>query len=156
MDVKSTCEHRVPVGASLLPIDQLTEADLAAWRDLAENAVEPNPFFHPDFALPVVEGLGASSVAVLAVREGSDWLACLPVERRRGWRRAPLRGLVAWNHLYCFLGTPLARGEGIEPAMTALLNEGVRRSGGFLGLDLLATDGPVNAALEGSLGSLGL
>jgi CelD/BcsL family acetyltransferase involved in cellulose biosynthesis len=155
MDVKSTCEHRVPVGASLLPIDELTESDLGAWRDLAESSIEPNPFFHPDFALPVAKGLGAEGVGVLAAREGSDWIACLPVERRRGWRRLPLRGLVSWNHLYCFLCTPLARADGLDAAMTELLDEGLRASGGFLGLDLLATDGPVNAALERSVAELG-
>jgi CelD/BcsL family acetyltransferase involved in cellulose biosynthesis len=143
------------VGASLLPIDELKEGDVAGWRELAETAVEPNPFFHPDFALPVAQELGATGISVLAVREGPDWLACLPVERRRGWRRMPLGGLVAWNHLYCFLCTPLARRDGLEAAMTKLLEEGVRRSGGFLGLDLLATDGPVNAALERSATALG-
>lgn len=156
MGVKSTCEHRCPVGASLLQIDQLTETDVAAWRDLAESAVEPNPFFHPDFALPVAERLGATGIEVLTFREGDEWRACLPVERRRGWRRIPLRGLVAWNHLYCFLCTPLVRPEGLESAISGLLDEGARQSGGFLGLDLLATDGPVNHALERSAAELGL
>jgi CelD/BcsL family acetyltransferase involved in cellulose biosynthesis len=144
------------VGASLLPIDELTDDDVAAWRELAEAAVEPNPFFHPDFLLTVAEGLGASGVSMLAVRDGSEWLACLPVERKRGWRRMPLPGLVTWNHLYCFLGTPLARSDGLDAAMQELLEEGARQSGGFLGLDLLATDGPVNGALERSAKALGL
>jgi CelD/BcsL family acetyltransferase involved in cellulose biosynthesis len=144
------------VGASLLPIDQLTDADVAAWRELAENAVEPNPFFHPDFTLTVAEELGASGISVLAVRNGEDWLACLPVERMRGWHRVPLRGLVTWNHLYCFLGTPLARADGLDAAMGELLEEGIRHAGPFLGLDLLATDGPVNDALDRSAATLGL
>ena len=156
MGVKSTCEHRGLVGAFLLPIDQLTEGDVAAWRDLAEAAVEPNPFFHPDFALTVAEDLGSAGIGVLAFRDGGEWLACLPVESVRRWRRIPLRGLVAWNHLYCFLCTPLVRPEGLEPAIPGLLEEGLRHSGGFLGLDLLATDGPVNEALERSTAELGL
>jgi len=138
------------VGTSLLPIDELTEDDLDAWRNLAEGAVEPNPFFHPDFALTVAEKLDVTGIFALVVREGTEWRACLPVERRRGWRRMPLRGLVSWNHIYCFLCTPLARADGLDAAMTELVDEGVRSSGGFLGLDLLATDGPVNAALERS------
>jgi CelD/BcsL family acetyltransferase involved in cellulose biosynthesis len=144
------------VGASLLPIDQLTESDVDAWRELAEAAVEPNPFFHPDFALTIADQLGASAVSVLAVRDGSDWLACLPLESRRGWRRAPLRGLVTWNHLYCFLGTPLARADGLDSSMSKLLEGGIRHAGGFFGFDLLATDGPVNAALEHAATALGL
>jgi CelD/BcsL family acetyltransferase involved in cellulose biosynthesis len=143
------------VGASLLPFDQLTEGDLAAWRELAEAAVEPNPFFHPDFALTVAEGLGSSGISVLVVREGGDWLACLPVERGRGWRRIPLHGLVVWNHLYCYLCTPLVRADRLDAAMMELLDEGVRRSAGFLGLDLLPTDGPVSEALERSAAALG-
>jgi CelD/BcsL family acetyltransferase involved in cellulose biosynthesis len=144
------------VGTSLLPIDRLTDGDIAAWRELAEAAVEPNPFFHPDFALTVAEELGASGISVLAVRDGEDWLACLPVERMRGWHRVPVRGLVTWNHLYCFLGTPLARADGLDAAMGELLEEGVRHAGPFLGLDLIATDGPVNAALDRSAATLGL
>lgn len=136
------------MGALLLPIDELTEGDVSAWRELAEEAVEPNPFFHPDFALPAADELGTAGISVLAVREQSDWLACLPVISRRGWRRMPLQGLVTWNHLYCFLGTPLARSDGLDAAISELLEEGMRHAGDFLGLDLLATDGPVNAALN--------
>jgi hypothetical protein len=36
----------------LLPLADLTARDVAAWRDLAARAVEPNPFFEPDFVLP--------------------------------------------------------------------------------------------------------
>jgi CelD/BcsL family acetyltransferase involved in cellulose biosynthesis len=144
------------VGASLLPIDELTDADVAAWRELAEAAVEPNPFFHPDFVMTVAAGLGISDVSVLSVRDGSEWLACLPVERKRGWHRVPLGGLVTWNHLYCFLGTPLVRAGGLDAALAELLQEGMGHAGGFLGLDLLAVDGPVNSALEWAAEELGL
>jgi CelD/BcsL family acetyltransferase involved in cellulose biosynthesis len=144
------------VGASLLPIDELTEADVAAWRELADAAVEPNPFFHPDFLMTVAAGLGISDVSLLTVRDGSEWLACLPVERKRGWHRVPVGGLVTWNHLYCFLGTPLVRGDGLDTALAELLQEGLRHAGGFLGLDLIAVDGPVNSALERAAEELGL
>ena len=59
MSVKSTCEHRVLVGASLLPIDGLSDSDLAAWRELSDSALEPNPFFDPDFVMPAVAELDA-------------------------------------------------------------------------------------------------
>ena len=140
------------MGASLLPVDELTEADLRAWRELAEESVEPNPFFHPAFALSVWRELAPSGVSLLIAHEGSDWRACLPVERRRGWHRLPLRGLVTWRHLYCFLGTPLARADGLDAAMFELIGAGARHSGGFLGLDLIAAGGPVSEALDSAAG----
>jgi CelD/BcsL family acetyltransferase involved in cellulose biosynthesis len=143
------------MGGSLLSLGELSPSDVEAWRDLAEAAVEPNPFFHPDFVATMAHGLGAD-VGVIAVREGRDWVACLPVERRRGWRRVPARGLVAWRHLYCFLGTPLIREGTLDPAARDLLAEGRRRSDGFLGLDLLMTDGPVDGALERAIAELDL
>jgi CelD/BcsL family acetyltransferase involved in cellulose biosynthesis len=156
MGVKSTCEHRVPVGASLLPIDELTAGDLDAWRELAEGAAEPNPFFHPAFAIPMAKALGPPGLSLLVVSDESGWRACLPVERKRGWHRVPLRGLVCWRHPYCFLGTPLARAEGLDAAISELVAEGMRHAGGFLGLDLVGTGGPVSAALEGAVAEQGL
>lgn len=143
------------MGGSLLSLEELSASDLAAWRELAETAAEPNPFFHPDCVATMALGL-AAEVGVLVVREGDDWVACMPVERRRGWRGVPFRGLVAWRHLYCFLGTPLVRAEALDEAARELIAEGRGHSDGFLGLDLLAADGAVGPALERAAADLGL
>jgi CelD/BcsL family acetyltransferase involved in cellulose biosynthesis len=48
--------------------------------------------------------LGTGDVELLVVRDGGDWLACLPLQHHG---RGPLFLLSSWKHLYCFLGTPL-------------------------------------------------
>jgi CelD/BcsL family acetyltransferase involved in cellulose biosynthesis len=143
------------VGASLLQLDDLTESDIGAWRDLSETAVEPNPFFDPDFVLPAAAELDPRGVGLLVARRGEEWIGCMPVQRTRGWRRVPATGLVAWRNLYCFLGTPLLSPREAEEGAAELVREGIRH-GGFLGLDLLATDGPAGRALELAFNQEGL
>lgn len=144
------------ISADLRPVDELSQSEIAAWRDLSEHAVEPNPFHDPDFVLAACQGLGATGVALLVVASSGQWLACLPVHRARRWRRIPLPGLVTWRNLYCFLGTPLMRIDAAEEVAELLLREGSKHGGTFLGLDLLATDGPVGAAVERAEDELGL
>jgi CelD/BcsL family acetyltransferase involved in cellulose biosynthesis len=143
------------VGASLLSIDRLGESDLGAWRELSEIALEPNPFFDPDFVMPAVAELDSKGVGLLVAEDEGNWTACMPVRRIRGWRRVPATGLVCWKHLYCFFGTPLVRPDRALEGLRALLEEGLRH-GRFLGLDLVATDGPVADALEAAIAELGL
>jgi CelD/BcsL family acetyltransferase involved in cellulose biosynthesis len=138
------------VGASVLQLDELSDSDLGAWRELSEAAVEPNPFFDPDFVLPAAAELDPGNVGLLVASRGTDWIGCMPVVSRRGWRRVPATGLVVWNHLYCFLCTPLLRADQADDGVSELVGEGLER-GRFLGLDLLATDGPVIGALEAAL-----
>ncbi len=135
------------ISADLRPVAELNESEIAAWRELSDSAVEPNPFHDPDFVLPMAQELRPDNLGVLVVTHERDWVCCLPVTRRRRWRRIPMKGLVAWKNLYCFLGTPLVRSGG-EEGLAALLEEGGRHGGAFLGLDLMAGDGPVWQALE--------
>jgi CelD/BcsL family acetyltransferase involved in cellulose biosynthesis len=136
------------ISADLRPVAELNESEIASWRELADSAVDPNPFFDPDFVLPAAQELRPGDLGILVVTEGGDWVCSLPVTRTRGWRRIPLTGLVAWNHLYCFLGTPLLRAGASDDAVARLLQEGGEHGGSFLGLDLLGTDGPFGASLE--------
>lgn len=135
--------------ADLLEPTELTEKDRAAWIALGERTTEPNPFFESAFLLPAIACLGEPDVAILAVRDPvGEWRACLPVRSSRAWRRVPLRGLVTWRHPYGFLGTPLVARNSLEPAARTLLARLLDRPGGsFAGLDLLAAEGPVTAAI---------
>jgi len=47
------------LSAKLMPLDSLEERDLGRRRELAEVALEPNPFFEPDYLQPLAEGLEA-------------------------------------------------------------------------------------------------
>lgn len=135
-------------------MDALGEADLSAWRELSDSAADPNPFFDPDFALPAARHLDAD-VELLVAKDGPQWVGCLPVELTRGWRRIPMRGLVTWRHLYCFLGTPLLHESAASAAMTEMLEHARSLGGAFVGLDLFPTDGAAEVALQDAFQSLG-
>lgn len=132
--------------AVLIPLDELAEPDLREWRLLADAALEPNPFFDPDFVLPMAAALD-DEVSLLVSREGDRWQACLPVTEKRGWRAVPGKALVTWRHPYCFLGTPLVRPEEPHRGLTAIVQLGLALTPGFLGLDLLLAAGPSFEAL---------
>ncbi|MDX6670893.1 MAG: hypothetical protein QOI91_1256 [Solirubrobacteraceae bacterium] len=150
----TTVRARPAVRAELLALADVDGAALAHWRELVEQASEPNPFFDPDFVRPAAVAVGAR-VALLVARDDDGWTGCLPVQRAmrsRSWGYVPLRGLVAWTHRYGFLGTPLLR-EGSEArAAQALVHAG--RAHGILGFDLLRPEGPVADALRDAGGSL--
>jgi CelD/BcsL family acetyltransferase involved in cellulose biosynthesis len=133
--------------AALLPLAELTESDLREWRLLADEALEPNPFFDPDFVLPMAAALG-DEVSLLVSREGERWQACLPVTEKRGWRGIPAKAVVTWRHPYCFCGTPLMRPEDPHRGLMPLLQLGLALTPGFLGLDLLLAAGGSFEALS--------
>ncbi|MDX6697165.1 MAG: hypothetical protein QOE65_562 [Solirubrobacteraceae bacterium] len=138
--------------SELLVLGELNDRQVAEWRQLVRHAAEPNPFFDPDFVLPAAAGL-RERVALLVARDDDGWCGALPVQspvRARGWGHAPVRGLVAWTHRYCFLGTPLVRSGAETPATRTLVDAG--RRAGFLGLDLLRPEGPVTRGLREAAG----
>jgi hypothetical protein len=138
--------HRLRAG--LVSLAELEGGQVARWRELVEHASDPNPFFDPDFVLPAAAALG-DRVALLVAEDGDGWCGCLPVQsavRARSWGHVPVRGLVAWTHLYCFLGTPLLRAGAEVEAALALVRAG--SAGGFLGFDVLGAEGPAAAALR--------
>lgn len=103
--------------ASFIPLAELDDRDLAAWCELADRSIEPNPFHHPDFVLPAARALGElDRVSVLRMQDAdSNWTACLPVRRYLRWHRRPLPCLANWLHPYSYLGAPLlSPGQGGE------------------------------------------
>jgi CelD/BcsL family acetyltransferase involved in cellulose biosynthesis len=143
--------------ATLLPITELEPRDLAAWRELAERAAEPNPFFEPECVLPAARHLGESDIALLVVKDTDrDWLACLPVRPhlRRWHARLPV--LAAWRHIYGCLGTPLVSRSELELATGRLLAQAFRASSvGVVAFPWLGDDGPVAAGLLSALEASG-
>jgi CelD/BcsL family acetyltransferase involved in cellulose biosynthesis len=131
----------------LTPIEDLSDAQLGAWRELAARAVEPNPFFEPEFVLPAVRHLEARRVALLSVERGGELMACLPVRRHSV---GPLSTLAAWHHPYTFLGTPLADGSDLADTLEELFGAVRRRGPALLTIDQLGADGPIAAAIDNS------
>lgn len=136
--------------AELVPVGELTCRQLDGWHALAERAIEPNPFFDPDFVLPAVRGLGeAGDVAIAYVRDGDEWLGCLPVRHYRRWHRLPLPCVATWRHSYCLLGTPLLAPGQPGEALAAIV-EAMRTDAGsvaFAALEWIPAEGAVGAAL---------
>jgi CelD/BcsL family acetyltransferase involved in cellulose biosynthesis len=143
--------------AIVVPIDELDERGLDAWRDLAADAVEPNPFFEPEWVLPAARHLGQRRVGVLVVKDGSrDWLGCMPVvPRLRRWH-AQFPVLSGWRHCYSFLGTPLVRRAAPEVDTERLVGEAFAASrSGMVALPWVGDDGPVAQGLLAAVDATG-
>lgn len=145
--------------AELLPFDELGETQLAAWRDLAARAAEPNPFFEPQYVLPLARATEQlAGTALLVARRGAEWMAAMPVRSLRHWHRVALPSLSTWRPhvLYALLGVPLVASDALQEGSTALAHALMtRRRSSFSGLDWLGENGPVTVALEAALRDCG-
>ena len=97
--------------ARIIGLSELSPRDFRDWRELAERAIEPNPFYEPGFVLPAARWIAGDHVGLLIAEDANGWAACLPVRRGWRWGKLPLRSIAGWRHLYSYLGTPLVRGE---------------------------------------------
>lgn len=119
-----------------------------AWQELADHAVEPNPFHEPWMLLPALEAWPARLEHVF-IEDGTSLVGYFPLERAFFYRRVPLPHLRLWRYPHCFLGTPLVRRGYAAECLRALR--------AWLRNDILhwrdaAADGPFAAALEESIG----
>ena len=137
-----------------LQIDSLSAHELDRWRALAGRAAEPNPFFEAEFATLAARHLEGDPELVV-VADGDEWLACVPVVRRRRWRRFPAPWVIAWRHPYSYLGTPLVDRDRCRPACAALVDALATARGGLVALELVDPDGPVGQGLAAALDERG-
>lgn len=139
--------------ARVVALEALTGDQLAAWRRLADVAVEPNPFFEP---APVLSAdrllVDGAEPAVALVEDAGEAVLALPVLRRRRARRVPVRVLEAWHHPYVHAGAPLLR-PGRERAAWGELLDHLRHGGqeAWLLLRRLPLYGPSAVALSREL-----
>jgi CelD/BcsL family acetyltransferase involved in cellulose biosynthesis len=125
---------------------------VAAWEDLAAHALEPNPFYEPWMLVPAWRafgrGLGLRFVFVYQDEPKNPGRLCgfFPLLRRRT-RGVPVLGL--WQHLHCFLGTPLLRAGRARECLDALLDwaRRDRRGAALLELKQVTAEGPFHRAL---------
>ncbi len=140
----------------LIPLSALQARDLGRWHELAEVALEPNPFFEPDYVLPLARGLDeVDEVALAVVAEGQAWVACMPVRRVDRWHRIPLPSMSAWRGhglLPALLGTPLISSARAHDAAVALAGSLARGPGSsFIAFEWLVEGGPVFEAVGSAL-----
>jgi len=146
---------------TLVPLDGLSDADIGRWRELAAVALEPNPFFEPDYLLPLARGLGETEqVALAVVAEGGSWLACMPVRRARRWHRIPLRSIAMWRGqaiVAALVGTPLISSVRARAATVALIDGVVHQPGSaFAAFEWLVEGGAVFEVVCSVLAEAGL
>ncbi len=136
-----------PVTVRRVRVRDVSPRDRAAWTALADDAVQPNPFFRPELVEPAAAHLpGGHRAALLVVAAGERWLGCVPVRTQPKWSDLLLPCLRTWTHPYCFAWTPLVR-RGAVPVVARALRGAARRAGrAFLALEN-ATDGPLVDAL---------
>jgi CelD/BcsL family acetyltransferase involved in cellulose biosynthesis len=107
-------------------VDHLT-AQSAALHQLAESALEPNPFLSPWFLLPALKAFDPpGKVHVLLIRNPpissppGDLLGLFPLVLRRGIHGLPVRVWALWQHDYNYLGVPLVHRDHAPACMDAL------------------------------------
>lgn len=148
--------HTFAVQSRRIALIELAEPDFVQWRMLAARALEPNPFFEPEYVLPLARGLGQEDeVEILVIEDGSAWQACMPIRSSR-WHRIPLRSRSTWRGhvLYGLLGTPLVAPERATEAVEALLDAaaGGDRRPAFVAIDWVGEGGPIAERLDVALG----
>ncbi|MFI4996374.1 MAG: GNAT family N-acetyltransferase [Hyphomicrobiales bacterium] len=121
----------------------------AAWRDLFHACAEANPFYGPDFLLPLLAlGGKLERASFLIVSRGEELVLLCPILKRRfGW--PGLRpSLATARHEFIFNSLPLIR-RGLETgAWRAMLDALEARYGrGFFTLGASPLDGPVARGL---------
>jgi hypothetical protein len=143
------------VTARFAGIDELTTADRAAWSGLAARALEPNPFFEPEFLIPAAR-LHPGAQLLFVEAEGRV-IGAMPVRRTRRWRKLPAPALWAWRHTDAYLGTPLVCCEAAEEAIGGLVDAAIAdRRTGLLVLEWCGTGGRFEELLRADLAKRGI
>ena len=109
-------------------LDELVEL-IPAWKRLAECCLCPNVFYEPQLFLPAWKHLrtGKVKVAVVQAAEraqpGAPKVLCgmLPLELHRTTFGLPLRSAKVWQHVHCFLTTPLIRSDVANQTLKTLV-----------------------------------
>ena len=136
------------------PLAELAPA-AEAWRALAANAIEPNVFYEPAFALAAepVFGRDVGAGLIWSRTTPSRLVGFFParIERRR--YGVPLPVLVGWTHPYAPLGTPLIDRDAADGVIAAwfdyLATEAALPK--LVLMPYLPTDGPVAHTIDTAL-----
>ena len=141
----------------IVPIRQLSQSDVRAWRDLAEHAVEPNPLFEPECLIPSARHLpNGDRMALVIAEDGGRFFGCFPVIRVAGdarpsnsWAGVRRPAFTTQVRRLRYDGTPLVREEqGIEAAtalLSVLAHQDRAEGAGILVFEAMDSDGPVSS-----------
>ena len=138
-----------------------------AWEELAAAAIEPNVFYEHWMLLPALEAFGAGKDIKLALvlihdpcnEEAPAKLGGLfPLEPLDRFRKLNVSALSLWQHVHCYVCTPLVRADAARECMGELFRW--FRSGGagasLVELRCMSGDGPFHKLLVDLSNELGL
>lgn len=116
MNMAAPIDISAAVSVEIVPLREIPMAWDTAWRALADDAVEPNPFAEAWFMRPAINHLQTSAKdRLISVWKGPDLLGMLPVTTENRYGRMPIPHVENWLHYHCFYGAPLIR-KGQEAA----------------------------------------
>lgn len=134
-----------PFDFSVMPLAEVA-AHETAWRALANSAAEPNPFYRPDFLLPIVDYLQPTDPRVLLVRKNGRLTGAFPLVRTTVGFGFSGRYDAVYYHDYGPVGTPLVDRDMLDVTADALYRAARREIPRGLIMHLDA-DGPVFRAM---------
>lgn len=127
-----TADPRISETHEIVRFDPLNaDIPVEEWQTLGRKALDPNPFFGPDFLRPFLEHMGQKGVRLLVLRDrkSAHWLVAAPVGRRR--QGLVLRANTTWATEYSPLGTPLVHPQTTDTALHGFLAAGAEPGGLF-------------------------
>ncbi len=147
------------MSSRILQVCEVGAEDERAWRDLAERAAEPNPFYEPDCLIPASAHQVFGNDIRLAVAElDGRFYGCVPFRAASRWK-FPYPILTSQVRRMNGLGTPLIDPEmGVDAATAlfkALAYERSALHGRIFVLDTSGADGPVALYLREAARRLG-
>ena len=145
---------------TITPAD-ISEDDLARWRDLAARAASPNPMSEPECVLPAAKHLqNGLKITILVVEEDGTFHACFPLQTVRRWRSIPRAAWSTRIRRMTWDATPLVDADHGPKAIHAVLAELTARSSsggpGLLVLEWLNERGPIGEMAREAARELGL
>ena len=137
-------------------IDQLVDL-VPAWKRLAECCLCPNVFYEPQLLIPAWKHLREGNVRLAVVQAAqraqpvAPKVLCgmMPLEISSTSYGLPLRSAKLWQHLHCFLTTPLIRSDVAQETLSKFF-EFLREDQhgvGVLHLPCVSAEGPFQHAL---------
>ncbi len=146
-------------------LDELVSL-LPSWKRLGECCLCPNVFYEPQLFIPAWKHLRQGNVRVAVVQAseraqpGAPKVLCgmLPLEISRTTFGLPLRSAKLWQHVHCFLTTPLIRSDVARETWSKLVQFLAGDEGriSILNLPCVSAEGPFQHALVDYLRAAGL
>src|SRR5579863_800870 len=145
----------IVINTRLIKLKDIDGHEERAWRELADRALEPNPYFEPDYlALSAKHFESYAETTLVVAHEGDTFRGLLPIVKFETSRVPPRAIARIGTFLGGFraLGTPLVDAACPDLAAAALLDalQGAARERGWPGIlfmDFVGSDGRVAESL---------